>query len=179
MSCGIGRRRSSDPALLWLWRRAAATAPIRPLAWEPPYAARAAIEKAKRQKQTKHIPLDVEPKHHMSKTSTPDVQSPQGLPVFSVSVSGSHPSAQFKNHRNKKIQKASLILLFSSYSIPPIQPSVLTYFQIYPKTTLFFLYISTATILVQTSITLAWMFIMDTLMNKSGYFLLRTFNVFP
>ena len=25
-------------ALLWLWRRSAATAPIRPLAWEPPYA---------------------------------------------------------------------------------------------------------------------------------------------
>ena len=28
-----------DPALLWLWSRPVATAPIRPLAWEPPYAA--------------------------------------------------------------------------------------------------------------------------------------------
>ena len=28
-----------DPALPWLWRRPAATAPIQPLAWEPPYAA--------------------------------------------------------------------------------------------------------------------------------------------
>ena len=27
-----------DPALLWLWCRLAATAPIRPLAWGPPYA---------------------------------------------------------------------------------------------------------------------------------------------
>ena len=27
-----------DPALLWLWCRPAAVAPIRPLAWEPPYA---------------------------------------------------------------------------------------------------------------------------------------------
>ena len=27
-----------DPALLWLWRRPAAIAPIGPLAWEPPYA---------------------------------------------------------------------------------------------------------------------------------------------
>ena len=27
-----------DPALLWLWRRLAATAPIRLLAWELPYA---------------------------------------------------------------------------------------------------------------------------------------------
>ena len=39
-----------DPALLWLWCRPAATAPIRPLAWEPPYAMEAALEKAKRQK---------------------------------------------------------------------------------------------------------------------------------
>ncbi len=38
-----------DPALLWLWCRPAAAAPIRPLAWEPPYAAGAALEKAKRQ----------------------------------------------------------------------------------------------------------------------------------
>ena len=28
-----------DPVLLWLWCRLAATAPIQPLAWEPPYAA--------------------------------------------------------------------------------------------------------------------------------------------
>ena len=37
---------------LWLWHRLAATALIRPLAWEPPYATGAALEKAKRQKQT-------------------------------------------------------------------------------------------------------------------------------
>ena len=30
--------------LLWLWHRLAATAPISPLAWEPPYAAGAAQE---------------------------------------------------------------------------------------------------------------------------------------
>ena len=44
MSCGVGCRRGSDPALLWLWRRLVATAPIQPLAWEPPYAAGAAQE---------------------------------------------------------------------------------------------------------------------------------------
>ena len=49
MSCGIGCTRSSDPELLWLWRRPAAIAPIRPLAWEPPYAAGAALEMAKGQ----------------------------------------------------------------------------------------------------------------------------------
>ena len=39
------------PMLLWIWRRLVATAPIRPLAWEPPYATGAALEKAKRQKE--------------------------------------------------------------------------------------------------------------------------------
>ena len=55
MSCGIGHRRGSDPELLWLWRRLMATAPIRPLAWEPPYAAGAAQEIAKRQKNKNKI----------------------------------------------------------------------------------------------------------------------------
>ena len=49
----MGRRSSSDPALLWLWCRPAATAPIGPLAWEPPYAAGTAVEKAKIQKNKK------------------------------------------------------------------------------------------------------------------------------
>ena len=44
MSCGVGHRCGTDPVLLWLWRRPVATAPIRPLAWEPPYAAGAAQE---------------------------------------------------------------------------------------------------------------------------------------
>ena len=53
MSCGVGHRRGSDPMLLWLWYRPVATALIRPLAWEPPYAAREALEKAERQKKKK------------------------------------------------------------------------------------------------------------------------------
>ena len=52
MSCGVGCRHGSDPALLCLWYRLAATAPIGPLAWEPPYAMGAALEKAKRQKKS-------------------------------------------------------------------------------------------------------------------------------
>ena len=51
MSCGVGQRCSSDPALLWLWRGPAATALIRPLAWASPYAMGVALEKAKRQKK--------------------------------------------------------------------------------------------------------------------------------
>ena len=53
MSCGVGRRHGSDPTLPWLWRRPVATALIRPLAWEPPYAVGAAQEMAKRQKKSK------------------------------------------------------------------------------------------------------------------------------
>ena len=37
-----------DPVLLWLWCGLVATAPIRPLAWESPYAAGAALEKTKK-----------------------------------------------------------------------------------------------------------------------------------
>ena len=48
MSCGVGCRRGSDPTLLWLWCRLAATALIKPLAWEPPYASGAALEKTKK-----------------------------------------------------------------------------------------------------------------------------------
>ena len=40
VSCGVGHRRSSDPVWLWLWCGLAATALIRPLAWEPPCAPR-------------------------------------------------------------------------------------------------------------------------------------------
>ena len=53
MSCGVGRRFGLDPELMWLWRRSTATAPIRPLPWEPPYAADVALEKAKIQKKKK------------------------------------------------------------------------------------------------------------------------------
>ena len=50
MRCGVGRRHGLDPALLWLWRRPAAVALIRPLVWEPPYATGAALKKKKKDK---------------------------------------------------------------------------------------------------------------------------------
>ena len=53
MSCGVGCRRGSDPALLRLWHRPVATAPIQPLAWKPPYAAGAAQAMAKKKKKEK------------------------------------------------------------------------------------------------------------------------------
>ena len=51
MRCGVGCRRGWDPTLLWLWCRLVATALVRPLAWEPPYATGVALEKTKRQKK--------------------------------------------------------------------------------------------------------------------------------
>ena len=56
MSCGVGHRHGSDPALLWLWYRPAAAAPIRPLPWEPPYAA---VEALKRQKKKKKDLIEI------------------------------------------------------------------------------------------------------------------------
>ena len=47
MSCGVGHRLGLDLAFLGLWCLAA-VAPIRPLAWEPPYAEGVALKKAKK-----------------------------------------------------------------------------------------------------------------------------------
>ena len=47
MSCGVGRRRGSDPALLRLWLWPAAVALIGPLAWEPPCASDVALKSRK------------------------------------------------------------------------------------------------------------------------------------
>ena len=48
VSCGVGRRHSSDLVWLWLWHRLVAVALIRPLIWEFPYAAPAALKKKKK-----------------------------------------------------------------------------------------------------------------------------------
>ena len=50
VSCGTGCRHGSEPTLLWLWCRPAATASIQPLAWELPHATGVIL---KRQKKTK------------------------------------------------------------------------------------------------------------------------------
>ena len=60
MSRGVGRRRGSDPALLWFLCRPAATVLIRPLAWEPPYATGAALKgqkTKKKKKEKKEMPV--------------------------------------------------------------------------------------------------------------------------
>ena len=54
MSCGVGCRCGSDLALLWLWHRPTAVAPIRPLAWEPPCATSAALKRQKTKRKEKN-----------------------------------------------------------------------------------------------------------------------------
>ena len=53
MSCSVGGRRGSDPELLWLWSRLAATAPVNPLDWEPPYVAGTALKRQKKKLKLK------------------------------------------------------------------------------------------------------------------------------
>ena len=59
MNCGVGHRCGSDPPLLWLWLWLAAVAPIRPLAWEFPYATGVALQSKKtpRLKATAGVPV--------------------------------------------------------------------------------------------------------------------------
>ena len=45
--CGVGRRCTLDLVVLWLWWKLAAAAPIRPLAWDPPYAVGVALKRKK------------------------------------------------------------------------------------------------------------------------------------
>ena len=48
MSCGVGGRHGSDPALLWLWSWLAAASPIQPLAQELPHATGIGLKRKKK-----------------------------------------------------------------------------------------------------------------------------------
>ena len=79
-----------DLVLLWLWCRPVATARIRPLAWEPPYASGAALEKAKKRQKKRNCPkLELEA----------DTMSPRG----SVNEKGGSrdPSRLHRSHHCK------------------------------------------------------------------------------
>ena len=49
VSCGVGHRHHSDPALLW--RRPAAVAPIHPLVWKPPCDVGAVLKSKKKEEE--------------------------------------------------------------------------------------------------------------------------------
>ena len=58
MSYSVGRRRSLDLVFLWLWSRQAATAPIHPLAWEPPRAMGVALKRQKENKNKNKVTVE-------------------------------------------------------------------------------------------------------------------------
>ena len=53
MSCDVGRRCGSNPAMLRLWGTPVAAAPIGSLAWEPAYTADVALKNTKKKKKKK------------------------------------------------------------------------------------------------------------------------------
>ena len=55
VSYGVGRRRGLDLALLWLWWRPAAAAPVWSLAQELPYAADVVLKKKRERERIKHL----------------------------------------------------------------------------------------------------------------------------
>ena len=65
MNRGVGHRRGLDPVLLWLWCRSAAAAPIRPLAWELPYAVGATLKEQKTNKKPQPWEMPQRPKESM------------------------------------------------------------------------------------------------------------------
>ena len=93
MSCGVGRRHSLDSVSLWLWHRLAAAAPIRPLAWEPPYAVSEAFkrQKTKKKKKELHTKRSSGPNSHTSKvyqTLKEDLMSRKDTctPIFTATL---------------------------------------------------------------------------------------------
>ena len=52
VSCGVGRRLNSDPALPWLWHRLAAAAPVGPLVWFFSYATHTTLKTKKKKKNS-------------------------------------------------------------------------------------------------------------------------------
>ena len=57
VSCGVGRKRGSDPVLLllYLWCSLAAIVPIGPLAWELLYAMGEALKSKRKKKKEKKL----------------------------------------------------------------------------------------------------------------------------
>ena len=56
MSCGVVCKHGADPVLLWLWHRLEATPPIRPIAWELPYATSVTLKSKKKKKEVGWTP---------------------------------------------------------------------------------------------------------------------------
>ena len=71
MSCGLGHRCGSDPALLWLWFRLAAVALIQPLTWELQYAVSVPLKSKNKQTNKQKIPMESTMKYQENKLYLP------------------------------------------------------------------------------------------------------------
>ena len=100
MSCSsVGHRRDLDLVLLWPWHRPEATDPIGPLAWEPPYAVGAALNKPKKKKKKnyQYIPAVLpfaepsHPRYHFSST-LPGMEGWQMIQNVKPACLGLNPS---------------------------------------------------------------------------------------
>ena len=81
MSCGVGQSRGSDLTLLWLRCGTAAAAPIRSLAWEPPYAAGAALKRQNKQTNKQKTPKKPNPRPCFKRTHGTSHRQPDYLEV--------------------------------------------------------------------------------------------------
>ena len=65
VSCSVGHRCGLDTSLLWLWHRLVVTAPIQPLAWEPPNAI--GCSPKSKNKNLQRLFSDMRNGHHVSR----------------------------------------------------------------------------------------------------------------
>ena len=93
MSCGVGHRRGSHLTLLW--HRLAATALVRPLTWEPPHAAGAAL---KRQK-TKNKKIKNKTKKNKNKNKKPITSLLTKYSTFTNNSKTGPPMLYFGNNK--------------------------------------------------------------------------------
>ena len=112
MSCGVGLSGGSDMVLLWLWCRLVATAPTRLLAWEPPHAAEAALEMAKRPKKKKKHRYLIEMWMELGGTFLS--QCPSSIPT--ASSNGLSKRAMHFPEKNSSVLDYSDYLIFPSES---------------------------------------------------------------
>ena len=102
---------AKDPALLWLWGRPAAVAPIGSLAWQPPYAVGMALNSIKESNQSIKIVIvtyriQIQPPLTFAPTTLPLIHSPSGTLTSLLS---------FKNTQHVSAQGLLLFAPFGSF----------------------------------------------------------------